>query len=119
MSCAIAGGGDGGLLVDHCHHANPSRVAFQVVAIDFLVLDVSQVSLAQILFSRLVGWSVSVHDFFGFPLLERGRLALSLSHYVNHWLCWILFKLMDFSKFLHGFLYRCYMDLSKLIIGFL
>ena len=45
MSCAIAGGGDGGLLVDHCHHANPSRVAFQVVAIDFVVLDVSQVSL--------------------------------------------------------------------------
>ena len=58
MSCAIAGGGDGGLLVDHCHQVNPSRVAFQVVAIDFVVLDVSQVSLAQTPVSRLVGWSV-------------------------------------------------------------
>ena len=83
MSCAIAGGGDGGLLVDHCHHANPSRVAFQVVAIDFVVLDVSQVSLAQTPGNRLVRLFMAFLEL----LLERGRLALSLSHSVNHWLC--------------------------------
>ena len=43
----------------------------------------------------------------------------SVNQSVTHWPCWNLLKVFNFFKFVTGTFLSCYMDLSKLLYGFL